>query len=203
MHLCYFYLGVFIILGLVKFVLVGCFGWVVVSPRELGIHVFLYPPESCLVGCLFLYLGWFLADVFCPELYGPCWPIWHHSTALIWVRVGALSVEASTLEILSNVIQFFFLSTDSLNGASRGCPIRFESPGGVINISRRYFSLMSSNICLISSWSGPSSVFSLIISHLVNPHFVGHFQELWAKYTWAHCTCAPKTNLLTWFIDTL
>ena len=59
-----FDISVFIPLGFVDNLLVGWIWWVVVSPHDLGVHVWLSPPEYFPVGWVLLSLGWVHAYVF-------------------------------------------------------------------------------------------------------------------------------------------
>ena len=55
--MCHFDIGGFIPLGLVEVFLVGWIVWMVLYPRDIGVHVCLYPPDYGHVGWMLLYLG--------------------------------------------------------------------------------------------------------------------------------------------------
>ena len=81
--LCYFDIGRFVPLVLVEVVWVYGIEWVVVSPIDIGVHVFLDPNDSCSIGWFLLSLSWFCADALYPGLYVPGLTIQHGSTDLI------------------------------------------------------------------------------------------------------------------------
>ena len=60
----------------------------------------------------------------CPCLYDHGVPIQRRRTCLIRLIVESLSVVPSSLEIFSDMIQFFFVRSGILSVASRGCSIR-------------------------------------------------------------------------------
>ena len=124
MNLCHFDLGGFIPLGLVEVFLVVWIVWMVVSPRDMGVHFFLSPPDYGTVGWMLLYLGWVQSDVRSPGVDGLVWPIDNRRNALIWVRLDALYFVSSYLTIISDLSQLLFVSDNRLSLASRGPSIR-------------------------------------------------------------------------------
>ena len=167
MHLRWFDLGWFITLDLVEVVLVGWFGWVVVYPRELGVHVCLAPPEYCPVGWVSLYFGWVLVYFHCPWVYGPGFPIRNCRNALIWVSIYAFYILASSLVIITDLRQLSLVSANSLSVASRVFYIRGASTWGRPTVTSRYCYLMSSRRCLISSRGSTPFAFAWSMSQIV------------------------------------
>ena len=49
----------------------GWIFWMVVSPRDMGVHVCLDPPEYGPVGWKLLSLNWVLSDARCLQVYFP------------------------------------------------------------------------------------------------------------------------------------
>ena len=92
--LSYFAIGKLIPSVSVQVVLVGGIRCMMLSTCDLGVHVWLSPPEYFPVGWVLLSLGWVHAYVFCLGSDSTGWYIQYCSTTLIWWRVYELTAVA-------------------------------------------------------------------------------------------------------------
>ena len=119
------------------------------------------------MGAVEVGLGCVRTYVCCPGLDGTSWHIQRRKNSPIRMKVETLSVAASYLEIIDDLIEFFFVRDNILSVSSRGFSSRCASTGGSPTVPSRYWYLMYYHICLLSSRGSPPSYFSWRISHLV------------------------------------